>query len=403
LNSKTPTRPARLLYLGDVPVANTRAGAIQLFRILTGHPTRDLRIVEGDLSRTRPGEELPGATYDWIHVGNDRWMKSRVKPFYCATVLGLARFRGRRVARKYRGFHADGVLTVAHHFSWLSAAAAAEALHVPLHLIVHDDPFANLVFPPGVGPIAAEAFANVYRRAATRLVVSQAMADHYANKFGVDADVLYPLWPTGDAPFDAPPDRTVPAGQSVAFGYAGSLFSGVYVRMLADLAAVLEPLGHRLVWWTDWTPARIKEAGLDRRNVEVIRPASPGRLVHELRDRADVLFVPLNFDPADRINVEINFPSKLTDYTAAALPILMWAPPYSGAAGWAGENPDAVVLADSPDVSSLRTAAARIASDPIARRSAGAAALSAGRRYFSAEAARKVLAPVLERPLHAER
>jgi hypothetical protein len=397
LNSKISTRPARLLYLGDVPVANTRAGAVQLIRILSQHPPDDLRVVETDLARAQPGEQLPGVKYDWIHVGNGRWLKSRVKPFYSAMVLALARFRGRRVALKYRKFHPDGVLTVAHHFSWLSAAAAAEALHAPLHLIVHDDPLAGMIYPPGVGPIAAEAFANVYRRAATRLVVSQAMADHYAAKFGVDADVLYPLWPIGDAPFDAPPDRTVPAGGSVAFGYAGSLFSGVYVRMLSEFAAVLAPLGHRLVWWTDWTPDRIRAAGLDRPNVEVIRPSPLGRLVHELRDRADVLFVPMNFDPADRTNVAINFPSKLTDYTAAALPILMWAPPYSGAAKWAEENADAVVLADSADPGSLRSAAERIASDPVARRRAGAASLAAGRKYFSHAAAQRVLAQVLTR------
>jgi hypothetical protein len=395
MNSLPAVRPSRLLYIGDVPVANTVAGAVQLVRILSGHPPDCLRVVESSLSRTLPGQELPGVQYDCLNLGTGRFLKSRFAGQYSTLTLAAAGFRGRRVAKKYRSFHPDAVLTVAHQYSWLSAAAAAKSLGLPLHLIVHDEPLAGLGLPASVRRIGARVFADVYRTAATRLVVSAGMAEAYKKKFGVDADVLYPLWPPGDSPFDGPPQRSVPAGRPLGFAYAGSLFSSVYLQRLIDLAKLLLPMGHRIAWWTDWTPEQIRDRGMALPNVDPIRPAAPGRLVHELRDRADVLFVPMDFDPATRAHQEVNFPSKLTDYTAAALPILMWAPVYSGAGRWATENPDAVTLADQADLQSLQAAVDRIAADPETRRRAGQAALDAGRKYFGSEVARRVLAPVL--------
>jgi hypothetical protein len=106
----------------------------------------------------------------------------------------------------------------------------------------------------------------------------------------------------------------------------------------------------------------------------------------------------MDFDPDTRAHQEVNFPSKLTDYTAAGLPILMWAPPYSGGGRWALENPDTVALADQPDIACLRAAVDRLVSDPDTRRRAGQAALDAGRRYFGSAVARRVLAPVLTVP-----
>jgi hypothetical protein len=44
--------------------------------------------------------------------------------------------------------------------------------------------------------------------------------------------------------------------------------------------------------------------------------------------------------------MEISFPTKLADYTAAALPILVYGPEYCSAVRWARQNPSAVAVVD---------------------------------------------------------
>ena len=73
-----------------------------------------------------------------------------------------------------------------------------------------------------------------------------------------------------------------------------------------------------------WTPP---ESVVRLRNVESRGFVPNTRLISVLRDEVDVLVLPMSFDPLERINMELSFPSKLTDYTATCLPILVWAPP----------------------------------------------------------------------------
>jgi hypothetical protein len=61
-----------------------------------------------------------------------------------------------------------------------------------------------------------------------------------------------------------------------------------------------------------------------------------------------VLYVPMSFEPDDRPNMEISFPTKLADYTAAALPILIQGPPYCSAVRWSREYPFSAEVAESP-------------------------------------------------------
>jgi hypothetical protein len=59
----------------------------------------------------------------------------------------------------------------------------------------------------------------------------------------------------------------------------------------------------------------------------------------------------MSFNAVDRANMEISFPSKLTDYTAVGLPLLIYGPHYCSAVQWARENPGVaeVVTADNAE------------------------------------------------------
>ena len=66
----------------------------------------------------------------------------------------------------------------------------------------------------------------------------------------------------------------------------------------------------------------------DGLNVCLLGPPSRGFLPPEamaenLGETADALFLPKSFEPLEHVNVATPFPSKLTDNTASALPILI--------------------------------------------------------------------------------
>jgi hypothetical protein len=93
--------------------------------------------------------------------------------------------------------------------------------------------------------------------------------------------------------------------------------------------------------------------------------------------------------------MELSFPTKLADYTAAGLPILIYGPSYCSAVGWAalaeremGNAAASVVEQGGGDA--LANAVERL-EDPARRYELAAAAIAAGKRYFTQERSLRVL------------
>jgi glycosyltransferase involved in cell wall biosynthesis len=77
------------------------------------------------------------------------------------------------------------------------------------------------------------------------------------------------------------------------------------------------------------------------------------------------------------------FPSKLTDYTATGLPLVIYGPPYCSAITWAKENPGVAEIVDREDGTALAEVVERLARSPEHRRTVGATSLAVGARLFS--------------------
>jgi hypothetical protein len=106
-------------------------------------------------------------------------------------------------------------------------------------------------------------------------------------------------------------------------------------------------------------------------------------MIERLRREADVLVVPMSFHPDDRSNIEVAFPSKLADYTATGLPILIWGPPYSSAARWAVENDGVAALVQEASDDALLGTLRRLLDDGNYRWSLGVRSLATGDRLFA--------------------
>jgi glycosyltransferase involved in cell wall biosynthesis len=380
----------RLVYLGDVPVESSYHGSALLFRLLQNWPVERLRVIEANLLRSLPERRLPGIQYEELQVGNWRLLHTRFARWYSAWLM---RTRGgyAPVRRLLGDFRPEAVLTVTHGFSWLTAARFAAQHQLPLHLICHDDLPRTNVIPERFRPWIDGEFGRVYRQAKSRLCVSPFMCDAYLERYGAEGMVLYPSRSSDCLRFDTPPERIARNDHPFTVAFGGTINSPGYVDALMRMADALKSIRGQLLIFGPLTPEVARQAGLERPNIVLRGLVKSGELISRLREEADALFVPMSFAATDRPNMEISFPSKLTDYTAVGLPLLIFGPSYCSAVRWAQENQGVaeVVTQDSPEL--LATALRHLAQSFSYRIELGRCALEAGQHFFTCEAGQQVL------------
>src|SRR5882724_4575555 len=139
LASKNNELLPRLLYLGDVPVEASYHGSALLFRLLEDYPPHLLTIVEARSPRSLPARRLQGVTYEELpEWPGARLERTRFAPLAKAWMMAGHNRTSRALAQLISRCRAQAILTVAHGWSWLSAANGARKHKLPLHLVVHD-------------------------------------------------------------------------------------------------------------------------------------------------------------------------------------------------------------------------------------------------------------------------
>jgi hypothetical protein len=376
----------RILYLGDVPVEASYHGSLLLYRLLQTYPTDKLAIVEAGILSSLPERRLAGVPYHATLLPLSRLYTTRFAPWYERVCLRTATLRAGRFKKLVRAHRPDAILTVTHGFSWVTTAKIARRLDLPLHLICHDE-WAR------IGVLQNwrdQQFGRHYRAAASRLCVSPFMAREYARRYGAEGSVLYPSRAHDAKCYDAPPTRLRAHTGPLTCVFAGTINSPGIVAGLRMLARCLERVGGRLLIYGPLTSKAASAGGLEAVNIELGGLLPSSRLMQRLREVADVLFVPMSFDAGNRINMEISFPSKLTDYTSVGLPLLIYGPPYCSAVQWALENPAVAEVVAVEDEGALSEALLRMARAPRHLLALAETALAVGEAYFSHRAAIEV-------------
>lgn len=391
------SRLPRLLYIGDVPVEPTVYGSALLYRLLLGYPKERLLILEGNLWRSSPIRRLPSVRYESLQIGISRLINSRLTCAYGSWLLKTAETKWKSIDRLLNGFKPDAVLTVTHGFTWLTASAFAEKYSLPLHLILHDEWVEDLRVANCLRPRMDKMFGHYYKTAVSRLCVSPYMADHYKKRYGMAGQILYPSR-AQDAPcFDSPPSRLLGSRPNPVFAYGGTInFSG-YPSVLRRVAEVLALVGGKLLIFGPTDRERAKAIGLDLPNIIYRGMVTSEKMIHSFREEADVLILPMSFESRDTSNMMISFPSKLTDYTASGVPILICGPHYCSAVRWARENPGVAAVVDVEDTSELTAVIKNLCNNPSLRCQLGARAMETSKAYFSPEAASEMFHGALVR------
>jgi glycosyltransferase involved in cell wall biosynthesis len=380
----------RLLYVGDVPVESSYHGSLLLYRLLEGYPTDKLLILEPTASRSSDSRRSQKVKYLTFWIGWPRLLHSRFARIYGSFVVRRTPKLHRKISRLTRDFQPEAVLTVAHGYSWLTAAAFAEQNRLPLHLILHDDWLVGVVASPLLKPWAEQMFRHFYRAAASRLCVSPSMEETYKKRYGVEGTVLYPSRAKGCNAVSAPLPRLREKGTGLIFAYAGSVNYKGYGDLLRMLAETLERSDSQLIIFGPVTESKAVAFGLKRDNIMLGGLLPSARLIERLKNEADVMFLPMSFTPRDRQDMEISFPSKLTDYTLTGLPLLIVGPHYCSAIRWTKENPGVAEVVEAVDMDLLQAAIDRLIENVAYRQQLAARSLEVGRTYFSYETAQAI-------------
>ncbi|BCL35199.1 glycosyltransferase [Nostoc sp. MS1] len=379
INSHIP----RLIYIGDVPVESTVAGSALLYRLLQEYPGNILCIVEGNIAKSQKPNRLKNVIYKTIFVGYNRALNSRFTYVYTSYLLLTAKWRSHQLDNLIKSFQPEAILTVAHGLSWITAAELAKKHDLPLHLIIHDEWTSFIPVLPQLKNLVKQIFGSIYKQAKSRLCVSPYMMKYYEQQYGVKGSVLYPLRARDVSIFEQPPDKLSQVYSSLVFAYAGSVHTRAYANSLISLASVLELTGDRLLIYSSLTPESIERIGLNKPNIIVHSLIPSQRLIHKLREDADILFVPMSFEQEDRPNMEMSFPSKLTDYTVIGLPLLIWGPHYCSAVRWAKENPGVAEVVENQDIGTLTNSVKKLSESSEYRFNLAVNALVKGVDYFS--------------------
>ena len=379
----------RMLYIADVSVESSEHGSALMYRALEKYPAARLRIVETGIPSV-PARRLAGVAYASMPIGRRRWLDTRLHGLYSAWLSWRAASRADRVLASLDAFEPDAVITVAHGFGWMTAAAVAKRRSLPLHVIVHDDwPRASAITEMFRGWLD-RTFGRVYRGAASRLCVSPFMAEQYERRYGAAGSLMYPSR-SHDCPVFAPKTARAIGDGEMVIGYGGN--SGAQmVECLRVLAAAINGSRARLILFGGFSETSERQLRAESPAIEFRGFVPYQEMIRGLRESADVLFVPMSFAADQRDNMSLSFPSKLTDYTATGLPLLIHGPAYSSAVRWArGEN-DVAEIVDEAGAAALRNALERLHRDAGRRTDLAARAVAAGQRCFNADNARAALA-----------
>jgi hypothetical protein len=384
----------RLMYVGRVPVEATSGGSALVYRLLERYPPEKLLIVEDFETPSMKSHRLPGVQYERLpKPWNRGWhfLRTRLPWAFWPLFKAYAGRVANRCETLIQNFRPEAILTVHELFTWVIADQMALQHKLPLHIILHDEWFRNIPHAGGFRGPSERVIGEVYRRAASRLCVCPYMEELYRSRFGCNGTVLYPSRSPSATAHRLPPDGLQNETAHPVGVYAGNIHHLDYLKSMQSVADALATMGGKLVLYTSYSSEQCARDGLTASNVECRKMVPWGTLSEKLRGEAHFLFVPMSFDVTDKPNASVSFPSKIVDYTATGIPLLIYGPEYSSAIRWAKDNPGTAEFVDQESPLLLSAAVKRLAEDGSHRFRLGMTALDVGQRCFSHEAAEGIL------------
>lgn len=373
--------PRVLIYSNEFPQTGS-AGGILLDRLFKYYPVERVRIVGPAPQKSSAPLRFP---HQQLQMPWCRFEGSRFNKFH-RTLRGYGLIplaSPQRVETLLDGFRPEIVLTVMQHGTWYDSAMRYAKTHkLPLVAIIHDD-------NEGFDRVYAWAHGArrgrdgiFYRFAAKRFCVSPEMEEECRRRYGVAGNVLYPNRSEELAPRDPSLSVSLRTAGRLTLGFVGNPNYGYGEQLVKMLPAIREARARLVVWGHHPSGAAAPLACAP--DVVELRGFVPSAQAwEEVKRNCDAVVFPyLNPPGAMEPMYSIHFPSKLPEYLALGMPIVMVGPDNATGVRWARRNPEAVLMLNASDPTSWDAEFRRLAADSQLRSSLGARALEAGARDF---------------------
>jgi glycosyltransferase involved in cell wall biosynthesis len=367
--------------ISDEPPQTGTAGGLLLHRLFADCPPDRLRV----LARYVPpiGDPLPGVPYRHLPASWQRFEKSRFNRWKRSLrAIGMVpSVSVDLVDGLLEGFKPEVVVCVMQHAVYYDAALHyARSKALPLIAIVHD---LNEEFEPvlrGFLPAARRRDAEFYRYASRRLCISQEMEQFCREAYGVTGSVMYPNRSEDLAARPLDESSVLKRPPALTLGFAGNMNYG-YGEGMLEMLPVIRETGTKVIAFGR-EPGGEAAALLGARDCFDLRGFVPSAQAWDaIKAECDAVWLPYTKANAGmRPLYSRHFPSKLPEYAALGLPVIVTGPDYATGLRWAKRSLGPELTAS--DEGEFRRVLEELVSSPSKRRALAEKSLLAGKRDF---------------------
>ncbi len=281
-----------------------------------------------------------------------------------------------RLESACRKFAATGLHSIPCGADFAASWRVARRLGLSFHLYIHDDQFAT----PGrhiLGPRAMNIFPEIWRNADSRFVISEALGREYCSRYG---ERVYEIVTDGVETLGSL-QTGIPNRLNI---YFMGLFHNRYEPNLACLAEAVEILQRNHPELRAGIRLRCGTMRRDFRLLKISIQTMPfgkeSDVTNDLAE-ADLLYLPLPFEPEHEFFVRFSLSTKMVTYLGSGIPILFHGPENSAAYGLLS-NAGAAFAFASLDAKGLERLLARVVGQPELGRQTALNALELARAQF---------------------
>jgi len=337
-------RLPRVLLLSDEGPQTSTAGGLLLYRLLQNYPPAHMRVIE---RQVEPGLTRLPCRYESLMTPWRRFEQSRFNKWKrSARAFGLVpRVSLREIDELLDGFVPEVVLSVMQHACYYDTAHEyAVARRLPLVVIVHD---VNEEFEPVLSwaiSAARRRDADYYRYASRRLCISPEMESLCADLYGVRGDVMYPNRSEELQPRSFNESETLKVPGRFTVGFVGNLNYG-YGDELLRLLPAFRAAAASIVAFSS-PPGEQLAALLQAEDCFDYRGFVPAMQAwRTIQAECDAVLLPYPNSPGHLERLyRHHFPSKLPEYFALGMPVIVTGPEYATGVRWVQRNPSAAAL-----------------------------------------------------------
>jgi glycosyltransferase involved in cell wall biosynthesis len=364
MENHAASEPPRLLLVWNhAPCKITGAGII-LWRLFQAYPAEKLWLLTSSViaRHLAPFNPVPppGRQRTVFQIFFPHRYVDRLAEIMNALLLPVMVWRGIRLAREKE---IEALFTVPWNTFFVAAYFIHRFTRLPLHIYMMDDPAGAPSYPAWKKVFYALLMPRIMKAASRVWCVSRYMAENLRQRYGVDARALLPLLDVDEFVEKARTEQ-VSRKDEARVVYTGAIYDA-QLDALRNLVNALNGAGPgtqaiRLYLYTSQPEPLLQKMKLAGPNVH--RAFVPIAEMPRVLGEADVLFLPLSFDEKMQHVVETSLPTKLAEYLASGVPILVHAPPHSTVARYCRENGCGAVV-DQLDPQALLAALRRLLDD----------------------------------------